>query len=42
MVFRLYQCAENKWREWDGSKHLAEVIKGVRFVNGFREERKAA
>jgi putative transposase len=42
MVFRLCQCAENKWRKLDGSKHLAEVIKDVRFVDGIREQRKAA
>jgi putative transposase len=42
MVFRLCQCAENKWRKLDGSKHLAEIIKGVSFVDGFREQRKAA
>jgi putative transposase len=42
MVFRLCQCAEKKWRRLDGSKLLAEVIEGVRFVNGTREERKAA
>jgi len=42
MVFRLCQCAEKKWRRLDGSKLLAEVINGVRFVNGTREERKAA
>jgi len=42
MVFRLCQCAENNWRKLDGSKYLAQVIEGVRFVNGTREERKAA
>lgn len=42
MVFRLCQCAEKKWRRLDGSKLLAEVIEGVRFVNGTREERMAA
>ena len=42
MVFRLCQCAEKKWRRLDGSKRVAEVIEGVRFVNGIREERKAA
>lgn len=42
MVFRLCQCAEKNWRRLDGSKYLSEVIEGVRFVNGTREERKAA
>ena len=42
MVFRLCQCAEKNWRKMDGSNYLAEVIEGVRFINGTREERKAA
>ena len=42
MVFRLCQCAEKTWRKLDGSKYLAEVIEGVRFVNGNRKERMAA
>jgi putative transposase len=42
MVFRLCQCAEKKRRKLDGSKHLADVIKDVRFVDGIREQRKAA
>lgn len=42
MVFRLCLCAEKNWRKLDGSKYLAELIEGVRFVNGTREERKAA
>lgn len=42
MVFRLCQCAEKKWRRLDGSKLLAEVVEGVRFINGTREERIAA
>ena len=42
MVFRLCQCAENNWRKLDGSKYLAQVIEGGKFVNGIREEREAA
>jgi putative transposase len=42
MVFRLCQCAEKKWRKLDGSKHLAEVIRDVKFIDGIREQRKAA
>ena len=34
MVFRLCQCAEKKWRRLDGTNHLAEVIRGVKFVDG--------
>ena len=42
MVFRLCLCAEKTWRRLDGSKYLAEVIKGVRFVNGLKEKKEAA
>jgi transposase-like protein len=42
MVFRLCQCAEDKWRRLDGSKLLAEVIRGINFVDGIREKRMAA
>jgi transposase-like protein len=42
MVFRLCLTAQKKWRRLDGSKRLAEVIEGNRFVDGIREERKAA
>lgn len=42
MVFRLCQCAQKKWRKLDGAKHLAEVIRDVRFIDGIREQRMAA
>ena len=42
MVFRLAQCAEKNWRRLNGSKRLAEVIQGIKFVDGIREERSAA
>lgn len=42
MVFRLCQCAEKKWRRLDGSNLMADVIEGIKFVNGTREERMAA
>ena len=42
MVFRLCECAEKHWRRLDGPKQLAEVIRGVRFVDGNREDRVAA
>ena len=34
MVFKLCQCAQRKWRKLDGSNHLAEIIRGVKFVDG--------
>ena len=42
MVFKLCQCAQRKWRKLDGSNHLAEIIHGVKFVDGERQDRAAA
>lgn len=38
MVFKLAKCAEQRWRRLKGSERLGEVIKGVRFKDGVREE----
>jgi len=37
MVFKLAQSAERRWRRLDGSKLLADVIRGVQFVDGIRK-----
>jgi len=42
MAFKLCQCAEKRWQRLHGSKKLAEVIRGVVFVNGIEEKRIAA
>ena len=42
MVFKLCQCAQRKWRKLDGSNQLAEIIRGVKFVDGERQDRAAA
>jgi len=42
MAFKLCQCAEKRWQRLHSSKKLAEVIRGVIFVNGIEEERIAA
>ena len=42
MVFKLCQCAQRKWRKLDGSNHLAEIIRGVKFVDGEHQNRAAA
>lgn len=42
MVFKLCQCAQRKWRKLDGSNHLADIIHGVKFVDGERQDRAAA
>jgi transposase-like protein len=36
MVFKLSQSAEKSWRKLNGSELLAEVEKGVRFVDGIK------
>lgn len=38
MVFRLTQCAEQHWRALNGSLLLADVIRGVQFVDGLRKD----
>ena len=40
MVFKLAQSAERHWRRLNGSKLLAEVIRGVRFADGIKQEAK--
>lgn len=40
MVFKLAQSAEAHWRGLNGSKLLEEVIRGVRFVDGIKEQTK--
>ena len=42
MVFKLCQSAQKKWRKLNGSNHLAEIIRGVKFVDGERQDRAAA
>jgi putative transposase len=42
MVFRLCQSAQQRWRRLDGPGRLAEVIRGVRFVDGERQVQDAA
>jgi transposase-like protein len=42
MAFKLCQCAEERWIRLHRPERLAEVIKGVKFVNGIKENRIAA
>jgi transposase-like protein len=42
MAFKLCQCAEKRWIKLYHPKKLAEVIRGVNFVNGVEEKRIAA
>jgi len=42
MVFKLGLEAEKHWRRLNGALRLAQVLAGVKFVNGVREGEKAA
>jgi transposase-like protein len=42
MAFKLCQCAQKRWIRLYRPERLAEVIKGVKFVNGIEENRIAA
>jgi len=42
MAFRLMLSAQKRWQKLNGSNLLAEVIRGVKFVDGTHEERIAA
>jgi transposase-like protein len=42
MAFKLCQCAERRWIRLHRPERLAEVINGVKFVNGIEEKRIAA
>ena len=42
MVFQLILQAEKKWKKLNASKLLDNVIRGVKFVDGIGELRKAA
>ena len=37
MVFKLAQTAERHWRVLNGSKLMADVVRGVRFTDGIKE-----
>ena len=39
MIYKMGRCAEKSWRRLRGFRHLAKVIKGVRFNDGI-EDRK--
>ena len=38
MLFKLARCAEDSFRRITGFDWLAEVIRGVKFVDGVRED----
>jgi len=38
MVYKLGLCAEQNWRRLWGFKHLADVIKNVKFIDGVKQQ----
>ena len=42
MVFKLMQSAEKKWRALNGRELLPEVIQGITFIDGIKQEQVAA
>ena len=42
MVFKLLLSAKKSWRKLNGSKHIAQVIEGVRFEDGIKPIKHAA
>jgi putative transposase len=42
MAFQLARCAQKGWRKLDGYQRLAEIVRGVRFVDGEKENRNVA
>ena len=37
MVFKLAQCAQKHWHRLNGKELIAEIIEGIRFVDGVKE-----
>ena len=42
MTFRLMMSAKKKWRKLDGAFRLPEIIEGVEFKDGIKQEKHAA
>ena len=40
MAFKLIEVAQSKWRRLHGYKLIADVIGGIKFIDGVREDRK--
>jgi hypothetical protein len=41
MVFKLMESAAKRWRCLNGADHLEEVVQGVLFVDGVKQEHAA-
>ncbi len=42
MVFKLMESAEKKWRLLNSAKLLTDIIQGIKFIDGIKEEKVAA
>jgi len=42
MVFKLVQSAEKRWRRFNDHQHMLDVIAGIRFIDGIKENEFAA
>ena len=40
LVFKLAMSAEKNWRRVRGFEHLADVVRGVKFVDGVKQEKR--
>ncbi len=38
MVFKLAESAEKRWRRLKGAQHIPDVVNGVKFVDGVKED----
>jgi hypothetical protein len=38
MVYKLIQSAAKRWRTLNGSKHLPDVIAGIKFEDGIKSQ----
>jgi len=42
MVFKLMQSAQKRWRTFNGSERIPDVIQGIPFINGVKQPKAAA
>jgi hypothetical protein len=38
LVFKLVETAQKKWKRLRGYKYLSDVITGIKFTNGIKED----
>ena len=42
MVFKLMESAAKKWRLLNGAQIIPDILQGIQFIDGIREEKAAA